>query len=146
VTIFDEFEGLDSKREDKPVIFFFYIEATSQKDRSKPVLNSQQMARMLAHPKVSNQLSEFSCYRRNYKKTKKAIRKKYKVKTAPMLVVFDATGKVIFRTTSFKIKPERLVATLKKLVKKSEKNLEKFQKKREKDEEKAAKKAEKENE
>jgi thioredoxin-related protein len=103
------------------------------------------MKRLLAHPKVSTVLSDFSCYRRNYKTTKKAIRKKYRIKTAPMIVVFDATGKVIYRTTSFKTKPEHLVAMLKKLVKKSEKNLKKFQKKREKDEEKAAKKAEKEN-
>lgn len=141
LTIFDEFEGLDEKRETKPVVFFFYVQPKDQKDRSKSVLNCQQMGRLLSHPKVSGILnSEFHCYRRNFATTKKAIRKKYKVKTVPMLVFFDATGKVLYRLTSPKTKPERLEAMLKALVKKSDKNLEKLEKKREREQEKEEKK------
>jgi thioredoxin-related protein len=99
------------------------------------------MERLLVNPKVSGILnSDFHCYRRNIKTTKKDILKKYKVRGAPMLVVFDATGKVIYRLTSYKTKPEKLAAILEALVKKSDKNLEKVKKKREKEEEKKAKK------
>jgi hypothetical protein len=144
LTIFDEFEGLDSKREGKPVIFFFYCKAESQKDRSKAVLSTQQMARLLAHPKVSSALGNFNCYRKNFKKTKKSIMKKYKVRAVPMVIVFDATGKVIYRLTNYKIKPETLVALLEKLVSRSGKNLDKLRKKRARNCKKEPKKEEKE--
>lgn len=139
-TIFEDFEGLDEKRETKPVIFFFYTDPSSTKDRSKAVLNCQQMVRLLGDKKVSPILAKFLCYKRNYETTDKSILKKYNVKTSPMIVIFDATGKVLYRLSSPKTKPDTLAATLEAIAKKSDKNLKNAQEKRERKAKKEAKK------
>ena len=91
------------------------------------------MLRLITHPKISPILNaKFLCYRQSIGNTDKSILEKYKVTTAPMLVIFDAKGKVIHRITNPKTKPSSLTTILNELVNKSESNLKKSQEKTEK--------------
>ncbi|TET34360.1 MAG: hypothetical protein E3J72_14465 [Planctomycetota bacterium] len=106
---------------------------------SKAYENCRKMIELLARSSVQSALEKIDCYKVNYKSLDKARLKRYGVKGTPTLIFIDATGKVLKRITSPRIKPSNLIRLIKTIVKKSDRNLEKLQKKREKEEEKQSK-------
>ncbi|TET34354.1 MAG: hypothetical protein E3J72_14435 [Planctomycetota bacterium] len=144
ITCFDDFDALKGKEENKPVaIFVYWPDRTNSKGQtSKAYQNSQKMIDLLAKSAVQSAFRELNCYKVNYKSLDKSRLKRYGVRGAPTLLFIDATGKVLKRITSSRIKAASLVKLIKTVVKKSDKNLKRLQKKREKAEEKKAKEEE----
>ncbi|TET31605.1 MAG: hypothetical protein E3J72_22080 [Planctomycetota bacterium] len=138
ITCFDDFDALKGKEENKPVLLFIYW--PDQKDSrgqiSKAYQNCQKMTNLLSNSEVQSALGEMDCYKVNFKSLNKTRCKRYGVKGAPTLIFLDATGKVLKRITSSKIKPSSLAGLIKTVAKKSEKNLEKLRKKRDREAEK----------
>jgi thioredoxin-related protein len=108
---------------------------------SKLYGNCQKMIEVLANSAVQSALRQCQCYKVNFQGLDNARRKRYGVKSVPTLLFIDATGKVLKRLTSARIKPASLVRLILTVVKKSDKNMKKLEKKRERAAERAAEKA-----
>ncbi|MHC4663948.1 MAG: hypothetical protein ACYS8W_19980 [Planctomycetota bacterium] len=130
-TIFDDFEGLEDKKESKPVAIFVYVPEKNGK-ATKASANCQKLIEVMEHPDVKPSFSKLTCYKISIDALDKERRKRYKISSAPALIFFDATGKRVKKITSPRIKPVVLKALINKIVEISGKRLKKLQKERDK--------------
>lgn len=134
--IFEDWLQARELGEAKPMILFFFwpVKDATDKDASKDAKNqankTREMEQALSGGAVPEQLARFYCFKVNLKELKafgehgEAYLWKYKVKSAPVLVVFDYKGGKMISISGTQ-KSDSLAKKLKSAADKSEKLLKK---------------------
>ena len=134
--VFEDWLQARELGEAKPMIFFFYWPTSDKKDKDASknakaqAEKTEEMEKVLRDGDVSKQLARFYCFKVNMKELKSyeeygaAYMKKYKVKSAPVLILFDYKGTKLISITG-KQKSASLARKLKSAADKSDKTLKK---------------------
>ncbi len=115
--------------EQKPVIIFVYTDDMRKKYKAKREACEKYMNDVLCDPDVAEQLDGFIRIKMSYSKLEDSkLRRAYKLsKKAPMVVIYDFTGKQYVKSSHTNL--QYIVAKLKGCVKKNDKAIEKLERK-----------------
>ncbi len=133
-SVFEDWKQARELGQAKPMIFFFYWPVKDKKSTDKAAKSqaekTEQLEKVLTEGDVPEQLGRFYCFKVNVKELASydeegaAILKKYRVKKAPVLVVFDYKGNRLLSIPG-KQKASTLAKKLKQAADKSDKQLKK---------------------
>lgn len=139
-SVFEDWNQARQLGEAKPMIFFFYWPTKDKNDKEadkearKQAKNTQAMKEALEEGEVAKQLKRFYCFKVDVKELLSLVDGektygpeyliKYRVKAAPVLIIYDYQGNRLERITG-KQKASSLARKLKKAADKSDKKLRK---------------------
>ncbi len=130
-SVFEDWNATRQLGQAKPIILFFFwpVSDGKDKDASKEAKSqaekTEEAERLLADGDVAKQLTRFYCFKVNVKELKsfgepgEAYLSKYKVKKAPVLLLYDFKGKKI-QSISGTTKASKLARILKSVADKSD--------------------------
>ncbi len=134
-TLFEDFKDIKKLKLTKPVIIFFFTADDSSKTARKKVERCEKLREnVLSDEEFTGAADKFLRFRVDVDKLNKPFKRKYKVTSAPVVVLFDCTGKRLYSFTNPKQKVKTLVKKMESYVEKSDKAKEKAQEEKEKSE------------
>lgn len=130
-TVFEHFSGTADCKMDKPVVIYFYWPDEGKMEKTAVACSKFEKG-LAEAANLQSALSSFGCYKCNAKDLDKKLVSKYSAK-APVIVVFDATGKKVYNFNKASKSDKTVAKKMESIKKASDKAVEKAKEKEEKE-------------
>ena len=122
-TIFQDFDVLSGKKKKEPIMIYFYYpepaegEKKPKKSELKMIKYCEMMEKELFGDNSFKEIAdEFICVKVNFKTFHKDLKKKYKVKYAPYILIFDCLGEKVGKIDNPKQDMIQLLIAMREII------------------------------